>query len=226
MEGQLLTTNTGQLVDESGIARPPWAFRSEIELDYYDNEWGRPVITEHGLLERITLEGFQSGLSWATILRKRRDFRSVFFLFDAQRITEMSEPQRRAALQDERLIRNARKHGALYENAKATLELRRVEEYQKLPEDSPAREVLGGAANRLAPGLPVLVWSFTPAEHSRPATLAEVPSTSPESKALAKELKRRGFQFVGPTTCYALMQAIGMVDDRVVEPSEGSTQTG
>ena len=142
----------------------------------------------------------------------------MFFLFDAQRITEMSEPQRRAALQDERLIRNARKHEALYENAKATLALRQLDEYQVLPEDSPARQVLGGAANRLAPGLPVLVWSFTPAEHSRPATLEDVPSSSQESRALARELKRRGFQFVGPTTCYALMQAIGMVDDRVVEP--------
>ena len=219
IDDHLTPSATGQLVDSRGVARPPWAYRSDMELDYYDNEWGRPVITEHGLLERITLEGFQSGLSWATILRKRRDFRSVFFMFDATRITAMTTPDRQAALADERLIRNGQKHRALFTNAEATLALRDDPEYQQLPADAPARRVLGGAAERLAPGLPVLVWSFVPEEHHRPRSLEEVPTTSPEAKALAAALKSHGFAFVGPTTCYALMQAIGMVDDRIVESS-------
>ena len=212
------TTQRGNVIDDSGVVRPPWAMRSELEREYYDNEWGRPVITESGLLERICLEGFQSGLSWATILNKRRAFREHFFLFDATRITQMSAEQRDAALADPRLIRNARKHAAIYRNAEATVTLRDDPELQQLPEDHPAREVLGGAVRRLPAGLPVLIWSFTPDEHQPPKHVSEMPSVSEESTAMAKELKRRGFNFVGPTTCYALMQAIGMVDDRVPEP--------
>ncbi|MDC7105001.1 DNA-3-methyladenine glycosylase I [Corynebacterium falsenii] len=221
IDDHLTPSPTGQLIDSEGVARPPWAYRSDAELDYYDNEWGRPVITEHGLLERITLEGFQSGLSWATVLRKRRDFRSVFFMFDATRITAMTESDRETALSDARLIRNPQKHRALYVNAQATVELRDDPDYQKLPADAPAYRILGGAAERLAPGLPVLVWSFVPEVEQRPASLEEIPTTSPEAKALAKALKSHGFSFVGPTTCYALMQAIGMVNDRVDE-GEGS----
>ncbi|HIW96088.1 MAG TPA: DNA-3-methyladenine glycosylase I [Candidatus Corynebacterium gallistercoris] len=213
----LTPTPGGQLIGEDGRRRPPWAYRSGVELDYYDNEWGRPVITEHGLLERITLEGFQAGLSWSTVLNKRRDFRDVFFMFDAARVSAMSESDRAAALVDARLIRNPQKHAALYRNAAAALELRDAPEYQRLGEDAPARRILKGAADRLAPGLPVLVWSFVPEEHERPRSVDAIPTTSPEAKALAKELKARGFTFVGPTTCYALMQAIGMVDDRVEE---------
>ncbi|MDK8791794.1 DNA-3-methyladenine glycosylase I [Corynebacterium sp. MSK039] len=215
---QPVTTARGNIIGADGVVRPPWAMRSELEREYFDEEWGRPVITESGLLERICLEGFQSGLSWATILRKRRAFRDHFFLFDATRITQMSAEQREAALADPALIRNPRKHAAIYRNAEATVALREDPELQELPEGHPARKILGGAARRLPAGLPVLIWSYASAEHQPPSHVAEMPSESEESVAMAAELKRRGFTFVGPTTCYALMQAIGMVDDRVPEP--------
>lgn len=213
-------TRGGQLIGEDGVARPEWAYRSELNYNYYDEEWGRTVITEHGLLERLCLEGFQSGLSWSTVLAKRPAFRDVFFLFDATRINAMTEEQQEAALADARLIRNRMKHAAVYANAQATAELRDDPELQQLSAESPARAILGGVADMLAPGLPVLLWSFAPAEHEQPRHVDEIPTTTPEAEALAKELKRRGFKFVGPTTCYALMQAIGMVNDRVWEAGD------
>ena len=208
---------SGNILGSDGVARPPWALRSALETEYFDQEWGRPVITESGLLERICLEAFQSGLSWATVLAKRPAFRSAFFLFDANRVTAMSPQQRKDALRNPAMIRNPLKHAAIYRNAEATIALRDDPELQELPADHPAREILGGAADRMPPGLPVLVWSFVPESHDRPRRIADIQSTSAESEALAKELKRRGFTFVGPTTCYALMQAIGMVNDRVAE---------
>lgn len=217
MDPQLTATPGGQYRDSSGTARPAWAYQSSLNLEYFDEEWGRQIITEHGLLERLSLEGFQSGLSWSTILRKRPAFRDTYFLFDATRIAAMSREQRRRALADERMIRNRLKHEAVWANAEATIALREAPELQALPEGAPGRAVLGGVADLLAPGLPVLLWSFVPREHRRPRHVDEVPSQSPESVAMAKELKRRGFRFVGPTTCYALMQATGMVNDRVVE---------
>lgn len=207
----------GQVVGSDGVARPMWAYRSALNFDYFDREWGRKVITEHGLLERMCLEGFQSGLSWATVLTKRPAFRDVFFLFDATRISKMTEAQRQAAMEDARLIRNQQKHSAVYNNAEATIALRDDPDLQKLPEDSPAWDILGGIGKTLAPGLPVLLWSFTPAHQERPRHIDDIPTTNDEAVAMAKELKRRGFSFVGPVTCYALMQAIGMVNDRVVE---------
>lgn len=214
---ELSPTVGGQFVGPDGIARPEWAYQSEMNQDYFDNEWGRTVITEHGLLERISLEGFQSGLSWATILRKRPDFRRVFHMFDPERIVAMSPQERAEALEDQRLIRNSLKHAAVYANAQAAMDVRDDPRWQELPERVPAREILKGAAKRLAPGLPVLIWSFVPEEHRRPEHVDHVPSESPESKAMAKQLKKAGFRFVGPTTCYALMQAVGMVNDRVPE---------
>ncbi|MBC2682589.1 DNA-3-methyladenine glycosylase I [Corynebacterium anserum] len=211
------TTPGGQYVGTDGIARPLWAYRSPEEFDYYELEWGRQIITESGVLERICLESFQSGLSWSTVLKKRRAFREVFFLFDATRIVAMDKSARDAALADERLIRNRLKQESVVHNAHATIALRDDPQLQKLPVDSPAREILGGVSDRVAPGLPVLVWSFVPESHVRPTCVDEIQKTSPESVAMAKELKRRGFSFVGSTTCYALMQAIGMVNDRVVE---------
>ncbi|MBF4552483.1 DNA-3-methyladenine glycosylase I [Corynebacterium suicordis] len=213
-------TPGGQVVGTDGVGRPAWAYRSEMNFDYYEGEWGRKIINEHGLLERICLEGFQSGLSWSAILAKRSAFRRVFFLFDATRISAMSEEQREDALADPRLIRNKQKHAAVYANAEATIALRDDPDLQKLPEDSPAREVLGGVANMLAPGLPVLIWSFAPRHHEQPQHVEEIPTYNEEAVAMAKELKRRGFKFVGPVTCYALMQAIGMVNDRVAETAE------
>ncbi|RAV31885.1 DNA-3-methyladenine glycosylase I [Corynebacterium heidelbergense] len=205
----------GQVRGSDGQLRPPWAASSELLQEYYDQEWGRFVITEHGLLERLVLEGFQSGLSWSTILRKRRAFRSAFFLFDATRIVAMTDEQKQAALADEGMIRNRLKREALHANARATVALREDPELQALPADSPARTILGGLADRLPAGLPVLLWSFAPAEHQQPGHVEDIPSSSPESVEMAKELRRRGFRFVGPTTCYALMQAVGMVNDRV-----------
>jgi len=210
-------TPGGQTVGTDGVARPAWAYRSPLNFNYYEREWGRKVITEHGLFERMCLEGFQSGLSWATILAKRPAFRDVFFLFDATRIQAMSQQQRDDALADARLVRNQQKHAAIYQNAEATIALRDDPDLQKLPKDSPARDVLGGVAKMLAPGLPVLLWSFTPADQEQPRHVNDIPTTCDEAKAMAKELKRRGFTFVGPVTCYALMQAIGMVDDHVAE---------
>lgn len=214
-------SSAGNVIDQFGVPRPPWAMRTALEKEYFDEEWGRPIITEHGLLERICLEGFQSGLSWATVLRKRPGFRDHYFLFDATRIEAMTEEQRASALADPALIRNKRKHDAIYRNAVATVQLRDDPELQALAVDHPARRVLGGVVDRLAPGLPVLIWSFTPERHKPPAHVERTPSESEESRAMAKELKDRGFSFVGPTTCYALMQAIGMVDDRVPEPGHG-----
>lgn len=212
-----VTTPGGQLVGKDGNARPLWAYRSKEELDYYEMEWGRPIITESGVLERLCLESFQSGLSWSTVLKKRRAFRDVFFLFDATRVAAMDKSARAAAMADERLIRNRLKQESVYKNADATIALREDPDLQKLPADSPARQILGGVSDRVAPGLPVLIWSFAPAQHERPTHVDEIQKTSPESVAMAKELKRRGFTFVGPTTCYAMMQAIGMVNDRVLE---------
>ncbi|WJY71830.1 DNA-3-methyladenine glycosylase I [Corynebacterium auriscanis] len=225
--GTLMADNVlpnGLIRGDDGIARPPWTYRTEIEKDYFDNEWGRHVITESGLLERITLEGFQSGLSWSLVLNKRPAFRDAFHMFDPTRIVAMPKERREAALADERLIRNPQKHAALYDNAQAAIDLRDDPEAQALPEGHPARKVLGGAADRLAPGLPVLVWSFTPEHHERPRDQDKIPRISDESIAMAKALKDRGFRFVGPTTCYATMQAIGMVNDRVVQP-EGDGET-
>lgn len=216
------TIEAGYIIGTDGVARPAWAYRTDRDFDYYEEEWGRTIITEHGLLERLCLEGFQSGLSWSTILAKRPAFRDVFFLFDATRIQAMTPTQREAALADERLIRNPRKHQAVYANADATVALRDDPGVQQLTTDAPARRVLGGVADMLPSGLPVLLWSFVPESHVRPARVEDIPSFTPEAVAMARELKRRGFQFVGPTTCYALMQAVGMVNDRVDASQRGA----
>jgi DNA-3-methyladenine glycosylase I len=174
------------------VARPrcPWAFSAPEYLAYHDDEWGRPLRTDAGLFERLCLEGFQSGLSWITILRKRDGFRRAFADFDLEAVAAFDEADRARLLADASIIRNRRKIDAAIGNARAALD--------SVPE-----------------GLAELLWSYQPAVHRRPRTMAEVPATSPESAAMAKELKRRGFAFVGPTTAYALMQATGIVDDHV-----------
>ena len=157
---------------------------------YHDEEWGRPVTDERGLYERMSLEAFQSGLSWLTILRKRPAFRAAFAGFRIEAVAAFTADDEARLLADAGIVRNRAKVAASIANARAALEV---------PE-----------------GLDALLWSFAPAgPRPRPATLADVPATSPESTAMAKELKRRGFVFVGPTTAYALMQATGMVDDHV-----------
>jgi len=158
---------------------------------YHDEEWGLPVVDERGLYERFCLEGFQSGLSWLTILRKRAAFRAAFADFDIAAVAGFGDDDVRRLLADAGMVRNRAKIEATIANARRTLDA--------VPE-----------------GLDSLLWSFAPSDHPQPATLADVPSTSPASTAMARELRRRGFRFVGPTTAYALMQATGIVNDHVV----------
>ena len=180
------------VVGEDGLARPRWAAHDPLLRDYYDTEWGLPVRDERGIFERLSLEAFQSGLSWATILRKREAFRAAFAGFDPDAVAGFGEADVARLLADAAIVRNRRKVEATVGNAAATVALR--------PEG----------------GLAALVWSFRPDRTPRPRTQAEVPTTSPESVALSRELKRRGFTFVGPTTMFALMEAVGIVDTHLL----------
>lgn len=184
--------NHGLVLCEDNQLRPPWATMSRQLRDYYDHEWGKEVRGEQAVFERVCLEGFQAGLSWSTILAKREAFREVYHRFDVDKVAAMTDADIDRLMEDKRILRNRRKLSAAVKNAKATIALREE----------------GGLSD--------LVWSFAPDAHQRPKSVDEIPSTSDESKAMAKALKKAGFTFVGPTTCYALMQAIGMVDDRVV----------
>lgn len=175
-----------------GGLRCPWGLSTPDYLAYHDQEWGRPVHGEAALYERLTLEAFQSGLSWITILRKREAFREVFSGFDPAAVASYDDVRVAQLLTDARIVRNRSKVEAAVTNA---------------------RQVLA-----LDGGLDELLWSFAP-DGARPAprALADVPAVTPESTAMAKELKRRGFRFVGPTTAYALMQATGMVNDHLAD---------
>jgi DNA-3-methyladenine glycosylase I len=167
-----------------------WATSAPEYVVYHDEEWGTPVRGDDALFERLCLEAFQSGLSWITILRKRPAFRAAFAGFAIGAVASFTEADESRLMADASIVRNRAKIAAAVRNARAA---------QQLPE-----------------GLSALLWSFAPAgPRPRPATLTDVPATSPESVVMAKELKRRGFVFVGPTTAYALMQATGMVDDHV-----------
>jgi DNA-3-methyladenine glycosylase I len=181
------------VVGEDGLARPPWAATDPLMRGYYDTEWGMPVRDEGGMFERISLEAFQSGLSWATILRKRPAFRVAFHNFDPEAVAGFDERDVERLMADEGIVRNRRKIEATITNAGATVALR---------EDG---------------GLVDLVWSFRPASTPTPTSYDEVPTRSEESLALSKELRRRGFTFVGPTTMYALMEAVGIVDTHLVD---------
>ena len=181
----------GPVVGEDGLARCPWAAADPLNRHYHDTEWGRPIRGEAAWLERLTLEAFQSGLSWLTILRKREAFRAAFAGFVPERVAAFGPADVERLLADSGIVRNRAKVEAAIANARATLEL---------PE-----------------GLSTMLWSFAPAPGSRPRprSFAEVPATTPESTAMARDLRRRGFRFVGPTTAYALMQACGLVDDHL-----------
>lgn len=183
----------GAVFGADGRRRCPWGAASADYAEYHDTEWGFALRGEQALFERVTLESFQSGLSWLTILRKREAFRSAFADFDPHRVAGFGEADRQRLLADASIVRNRAKIDAAIRNAAAVLAL-----------DEPLDELL---------------WSFAPktADRPRPATVGDVPATTPESTAMAKELKRRGFVFVGPTTCYALMQATGMVDDHLLD---------
>jgi DNA-3-methyladenine glycosylase I len=167
-----------------------WETSDQLYLDYHDHEWGRPVTNETGLLERLCLEGFQSGLSWLTILRKREGFRAAFANFDADAVARFDEEDIERLLADASIVRHRGKIEAAISNARATVELR--ESGQTLPQ---------------------LLWSYRSEERPAPRGQGEWQAATPESIALSKELKQRGFRFVGPTTVYATMQACGIVND-------------
>ncbi|MEV0059460.1 DNA-3-methyladenine glycosylase I [Nocardia sp. NPDC050718] len=177
-----------ELADD-GRERCPWSTGSALYRDYHDTEWGTPLHGDDALFERLCLEAFQSGLAWITVLRKRPAFRAAFAGFEIAKVAEFGAADRERLLADAGIVRNRAKIDAVIANARV--------------------------ARDLPVSLDELLWSFAPAPRPRPATIADVPATTPESIALAKELKRRGFAFVGPTTAYALMQATGMVDDHL-----------
>jgi DNA-3-methyladenine glycosylase I len=178
---------------EDGLLRPLWASTDPLMRDYYDTEWGMPVRDERGMFERLTLEAFQSGLSWATILRKRPAFREAFDGFDPDLVAGYGGQEVERLVADAGIVRNRRKIEATIVNARATVALR--------PDG----------------GLVELVWSFRPAATPTPMSYDEVPTSSPESLALSKALRSRGFTFVGPTTMYALMEAVGIVDTHLMD---------
>lgn len=173
------------------VGRCDWALSAPDYVAYHDDEWGHPLRGVHAMFERMTLEGFQSGLSWLIILRKRPAFREAFARFDPERVARFGDDDVARLLADAGIVRNRQKIESTIHNAGVVAAL-----------DTPLDELL---------------WSFAPDPDSRPrpATLADVPATTPESTAMAKALKKRGMRFVGPTTCYALMQATGLVDDHV-----------
>ena len=175
---------------QDGRRRCWWGAASPEYVAYHDEEWGRPVRDDRGVYERLVLEGFQSGLSWLTILRKRENFRRAFANFEIERVARFGERDVARLLDDAGIVRHRGKIEAAIANAKAAAAL-----------DRPLAE---------------LVWSFAPPRRRKaPRALGDLPSITPESTALSKELKKRGFRFVGPTTAYATMQACGLVNDHV-----------
>ena len=174
--------------------RCPWADTTDDYRAYHDLEWGRPVHGDVALYERISLEAFQSGLSWLTILRKRPAFREAFAGFDPEAVAQFDTDDIERLMGDPGIVRNRRKIEATVQNARALLALRADGE-----------------------SLDALVWAHAPARRPRPRALADVPSSTPESTALSRALKARGFVFVGPTTMYAAMQACGLVDDHLAD---------
>ena len=174
-----------------GLGRS-WGSNDPLLRAYYDAEWGMPVRDERGLFERLSLEAFQSGLSWLTILRKRPGFRAAFADFDAEAVAAFDEADEARLMADVGIVRNRLKVDATIANARAIVALRD------------------------RGGLPDLIWSHKPSVTPTPMTWADVPTESPESKALSKRLKAEGFRFIGPTTAYALMSAIGMVDTHLM----------
>ncbi len=176
--------------DPAVLRRCDWGDSTPDYAEYHDTEWGVPVRGDDALFERLTLEGFQSGLSWLTILRKRENFRAAFAGFEIARVARFDEHDRERLLADAGIVRNRAKIEATMTNARAIID--------NVPE-----------------GLTELLWSFAPARHRRPKTLSDIAPITAESKAMSKELKKRGFAFIGPTTAYAAMQAVGIVDDHV-----------
>jgi DNA-3-methyladenine glycosylase I len=175
-----------------GVTRCAWAGSDPLYIAYHDEEWGRPLKGDDELFEMLVLEGFQAGLAWITVLRKREAFRAAFAGFNIASVARLGAADVDRLVSDAGIIRHRGKIVAAVDNARA------------------AR-----ALSERGTSLEDLVWSFAPARRPRPASFADVPSVTPESTALSKELKRRGFRFVGPTIVYAFMQAVGMVDDHL-----------
>lgn len=176
------------VIDDHGVARPQWAAINPVLRHYFDTEWGRPVRDEQGLFERLSLEGFQAGLSWLTILKKRPAFRQAFADFDPEVVAGFDEHDVEALMANAEIVRNRQKIQAVITNAQATINLREQG------------------------GLSELIWSYQPADDPLLDADGNPPSQSPESVALAKQLKKLGFRFVGPTIIFAMFEAIGVVD--------------
>jgi DNA-3-methyladenine glycosylase I len=187
----------GLAIGPDGVARCWWGASSEEYAAYHDGEWGVPVRDDRGLYEKLCLEAFQSGLSWITILRKRDNFRAAFAGFDLERVAAFGDDDVARLMADTGIVRNRAKIEAAIANARAALQVDLTE----------------------------LLWSFAPPPRPRPRTRGDIPAVTPESTAMAKELKKRGFRFVGPTTAYALMQACGLVDDHIEGCPAGGSAT-
>jgi DNA-3-methyladenine glycosylase I len=180
------------ITGDDGLARCGWVTSAPEYERYHDEEWGVPFRTERDMFEKVCLEGFQAGLSWITILRRRPAFRVAFDNFDPHAVAEFDDKRVASLLLDAGIIRNRAKILACISNAQIVVDMLRRDE-----------------------SLVDLIWSFAPAKTARPRTLSEVPAITPESEALSVELRRRGFRFVGATTMYALMQSEGLVDDHL-----------
>ncbi len=186
-----MTASPDLVVGDDGLSRCPWALSAPDYVRYHDEEWGCPVHGDDRLFERLTLEAFQSGLSWITILRKRESFRAAFAGFSLPAVAAFGPADQTRLMADSGIVRNRAKIAAAVQNARSAL--------------------------ALEGGLSAFLWSFGPGPgRPSPRRLADIQAVTPESTALAKALKKRGFAFVGPTTAHALMQAVGMVDDHLV----------
>jgi DNA-3-methyladenine glycosylase I len=183
-------SDSGPAEGPDGKLRCPWGLSAPEYVAYHDEEWGRPLHGDTAIFERLCLEGFQSGLSWLTILRKRENFRAAFAGFEPRTVAAFGEPDVARLMADTGIVRNRAKINAVITNA--------------------------GAALGLAAGLDALVWKYAGEPGPAPRTLADVPATTPAAKALSAELKRHGFTFTGPVTAYATMQACGIVNDHLV----------
>ena len=190
-----MTTTTSILVDDDdGTRRCAWVGRDPEYQRYHDEEWGSALHGDRALFEKISLEAFQAGLSWITILKRRPAFREVFYGFDVERVAAMTELQADALMADPRIIRNRAKITATIANARVTLDLTR---------DHPG-------------ALDELIWSFAPEVRDRsPASFADIPAVTAESTVMSTALRALGYRFVGPTMMYALMQSAGMIDDHL-----------
>ena len=198
-QSAVLPLASGLTLCDDGLIRPTWASHDELLRSYYDAEWGLPIHDEVGVFERLVLEGFQAGLSWRTVLAKRGAFRAAFAGFSPDRVAAFTGDDIERLSTNPEIIRNRRKIESAISNARATVAMRS-----------------SGDSSHGPTHLGELVWSYRPTCDPRPRSQGEVPTQLPESVALAKDLKDRGFRFIGPTTMLALMAAIGIVNTDIV----------